>query len=283
MSMFANTARIGVRRGIIELKQALRSYSDIAGILFPSVILLVVMVFMRGSTIGNTGFSLGAATLPSSLGMNVAFGGMMVLAQSLAMEREDGTLLRAKATPNGMQAYLISKVVTVSIGAVFGMLLLLIPGAFLFDGLALGSVGSWLLLLVVVGIGLVATMPLGAVIGSMFKNPRNAGLMMLPMMGMVGISGIFFPLSEAARWLQDIAQIFPIYWLGLGMRHALLPDSLKVVEIGGSWRPVEMLLVLTAWAVAGLLVAPIVLRRMARRESGSNMERLRENAMKRVT
>ncbi len=281
--MFANTARIGVRRGIIELKQALRSYSDIAGILFPSVILLVVMVFMRGSTIGNTGFSLGAATLPSSLGMNVAFGGMMVLAQSLAMEREDGTLLRAKATPNGMQAYLISKVVTVSIGAVFGMLLLLIPGAFLFDGLALGSVGSWLLLLVVVGIGLVATMPLGAVIGSMFKNPRNAGLMMLPMMGMVGISGIFFPLSEAARWLQDIAQIFPIYWLGLGMRHALLPDSLKVVEIGGSWRPVEMLLVLTAWAVAGLLVAPIVLRRMARRESGSNMERLRENAMKRVT
>ncbi|MEV4317015.1 ABC transporter permease [Actinocrispum sp. NPDC049592] len=283
MSTFATTARIGVRRGLIELKQSLRSYTDLAGMLFPSAILLVVMLFMRGSTIGTTGFSLGAATLPSSIGMSVAFGGLMALAQSMAVEREDGTLLRAKATPNGMQAYLISKVFSVSVGSVIGLLLLLVPGAFLFDGLALGSVGSWLLLALVLLIGLVATMPLGAVIGAMFKNPRYANLMTLPMMGMVGISGIFFPLSEAARWLQDLAQVFPIYWLGLGMRHALLPDSLKVVEIGGSWRPVEMVLVLTAWAVAGLILAPVVLRRMARRESGSNMERLREKAMKRVT
>jgi hypothetical protein len=59
--------------------------------------------------------------------------------------------------------------------------------------------------------------------------------------------------------------------MGLGMRSALLPDSTVVVEIGDSWRHLETIAVLGVWAVAGLLVAPVVLRRMARRESGSNV------------
>jgi ABC-2 type transport system permease protein len=67
------------------------------------------------------------------------------------------------------------------------------------------------------------------------------------------------------------------------MRSAMLPDSMAAVEIGESWRHVEMLAVLGAWAVAGLVVAPIVLRRMARRESGSSVAERREKAMQRVT
>ena len=70
-------------------------------------------------------------------------------------------------------------------------------------------------------------------------------------------------------WLQGVAQAFPIYWLGLGMRSALLPDALAAVELGGSWRHLETLGVLGVWAVLGLVLAPVVLRRMARRESGS--------------
>src|SRR5207248_370876 len=133
--------------------QTLTTPQDIFAILFPSVILLVVMLFMKGSKIGNTGFSLGSATLPSSLGMNVAFAGLIAVMQQLAVEREDGTLLRAKATPNGMLTYLIGKITSVSMGAVGGILLLLVPGAFLFDGLALGSVGSWLTLAWVLAFG----------------------------------------------------------------------------------------------------------------------------------
>jgi ABC-2 type transport system permease protein len=41
--------------------------------------------------------------------------------------------------------------------------------------------------------------------------------------------------------------------------------------------------VLGAWAVAGLVVAPMVLRRMARRESGSSVAARREKALQRVT
>jgi ABC-2 type transport system permease protein len=274
--------RTGIRRGWIEVKQTVTTPTDVAAVILPTAVLLVVMVFMRGATIGNTGFSLGAATLPSSLGMNVAFTGMMVVAQQLAVEREDGTLLRAKSTPNGMFSYLVGKVFSTSVGAVFGALLLLIPGAFLFDGLALGSVGAWLTLAWVLAIGLVATMPIGAILGSLFKNPRNVGAMMLPVMGLVAISGIFTPIAESAVWLQGVAQMFPMYWLGLGMRSALLPDNMVVVELGQSWRHLETVAVLGAWAVLGMVVAPIVLRRMARRESGSAMTERREKALQRI-
>jgi ABC-2 type transport system permease protein len=81
------------------------------------------------------------------------------------------------------------------------------------------------------------------------------------------------------QWLQWAAEVFPVYWLGLGMRSALLPAS---VEIGDSWRHMETLGVLGAWALLGLLVAPIVLRRMARRESGSAVAARRDKALQQV-
>jgi ABC-2 type transport system permease protein len=101
-------------------------------------------------------------------------------------------------------------------------------------------------------------------------------------MGLTAISGIFYPISTLSEWLQVIAQVFPMYWLGLGMRSALLPDSAVVVEIGQSWRHLETLGVLAVWAVIGLTLAPIVLRRMARRESGSSVAARRDKALQRV-
>jgi ABC-2 type transport system permease protein len=66
------------------------------------------------------------------------------------------------------------------------------------------------------------------------------------------------------------------------MRSALLPSGMAVVEIGHSWRQLATFGVLSAWAVFGLLVAPVVLRRMARRESGSSVAARRELAMRRA-
>ena len=64
------------------------------------------------------------------------------------------------------------------------------------------------------------------------------------------MSGIFYPITNFPVWLQWIAQVFPVYWLGLGMRSALLPGDLAAVEIGHSWRHLETVGVLGAWAVS---------------------------------
>jgi len=66
------------------------------------------------------------------------------------------------------------------------------------------------------------------------------------------------------------------------VRSAFVPDSAASVEIGGSWRHLETVGVLGAWALVGLALAPMVLRRMARKESGANMEARRQRALQRI-
>jgi ABC-2 type transport system permease protein len=63
------------------------------------------------------------------------------------------------------------------------------------------------------------------------------------------------------------------------MRSAFLPEAAAAFEIGGSWRTLETVLVLGAWAVVGLSLAPGLLRRMARRQSGSEVAAARDQAV----
>ncbi|MBO0839305.1 MAG: ABC transporter permease [Sciscionella sp.] len=274
--------RAGWRRGLIELRQLFTNGEDLFGQLFWPVVLLVVLLFIRHGTFGGTGLHLGTLILPSLLGMNMVFYGMTTVAALLTVEREDGTLLRAKAIPNGMLGYLVGKTVTVTCSLLISLLILLVPGSFMIDGLELNSVGAWLTLLWVVLLGLAAMLPIGAAFGSLFTSPRSLGFMMFPIFGLIAISGIFYPITALPGWLQWIGQVFPIYWLGLGMRSALLPDSAVVAEIGESWRHWETVAALGVWAIIGLALAPVLLRRMARRESGSRVAERMEKAMRRV-
>ncbi|MFJ4101577.1 ABC transporter permease [Amycolatopsis japonica] len=282
MNTIQHSVRLGVRRGWLEARQMMTNREDLFNTFLYPAIFVIAMFFMRGAKLPGTEFSLGAATVPSVLGASIVFSGMLGMAGVLAVEREDGTLLRAKATPNGMIGYLVGKIVTVSMNTVIGMLLVLIPSLILFDGIAPGGLTSWLGLLWVLVLGLLATMPIGAIFGSLTSNARSIGLIMLPTLGIGAISGIFYPITALPEWLQYLGQVFPMYWLGLGMRSALLPDSTVIIEIGQSWRPWETLGVLSVWAVIGLTLAPVVLRRMARRESGSSVAARREKAMQRI-
>jgi ABC-2 type transport system permease protein len=230
MNPTAAAIRAGWSRGLIELRQSFTNGGDLWGHFFWPVLMLAVMYFMRDTAFGSSGLLLGTLALPSIVGRNVALG-MVSMSQQLTAEREDGTLLRAKATPNGMRGYLVGKVVTVAGGLLADLGIFLIPGIFIIEGLAVGP-ASWLTLAWVLVLGMVATLPIGAVLGSVFSSARGQGLMQLPILGMIAISGIFYPITSMPEWLQWIAQVAPIYWLGLGMRSALLPDAAVGVEIG---------------------------------------------------
>jgi ABC-2 type transport system permease protein len=273
------TVRAGFTRGLIELRQSFTGAMLISQLFWPAVTLIAIF-FLRERRVGAGRFSLGSFILPGVLGMFVALG-MFLMIQYLAADREDGTLLRAKATPNGIRGYLIGKIVTVSGTILAYLAIILVPGLLIVGGLDISSVHAWLTLTVVLILGFMATLPIGAILGSLISSPRSAGYLSMPILALIAISGIFYPITALPGWLQGIAQIFPIYWLGLGMRSAFLPAAAGV-EIGGSWRPVETALVLGAWAVAGLILAPIILGRMARRESGSSVLARREKALQRV-
>jgi len=129
-------ARAGGRRGWIELKHTFTTPNDLVTLLIFTAILLGVMLWTRTTTVPGTHFSLGTAMLAGMIGMTVGFNGLATLGGILTVEREDGTLLRAKATPNGMTGYLIGKVVTVSGTILISVVTTLIAGA---DSAALGG------------------------------------------------------------------------------------------------------------------------------------------------
>jgi ABC-2 type transport system permease protein len=201
----------------------------------------------------------------------------------LATEREDGTLLRLKSVPGGMTGYVSGQLTRNCLETAFSMTILLVPASFLVSGLTANGIGGVMEALGFILLGLFAVLPLGFIVGSVFKNPRSVGGWgMLAMGAIVWVSGIFSPLATAAGWMQVVGQLTPTYWLGLGLRSALLPESAAAVEIDGSWRTLATVGVLLLWAVAGFLLAPPLLRRMARRESGSSVAARREKALQRV-
>ena len=272
--------RAGLHRGWLETKYSLTDVGDIFWMLLFPISFTVTLLFMRGNTVPGTDLALGAMVLPSLIGMSIAFGGLAGPAMQIATDREDGTLLRAKATPDGMLGYLIGKIWFFGLTTLASLVLLAIPAVTVIGDLRIDG-RTALLLPVIFVVGMVATVPIGSALGSIFKSSAQSMLIMLASMLLIAISGIFYPITAMPTWLQWVGQVFPFYWLGLGTRSAMMPAGAEAAEIGDSWRTVEMFGVLGVWAVVGLVLAPIVLRRMARRQTGSAIAAARDKVMTR--
>jgi ABC-2 type transport system permease protein len=262
--------RAGLSRGWIETRQNLTETAYVIGHAIPVVAYVAVLLFMRGKTVPGTNFALVAMVLPSLVGMTIAYGGLSAPVISITADREDGTLLRAKATPHGVLGYLVGKIVMFALTTLLALVATVIPGIMIVGDMMLDA-RAWLLLALIFVVGMVSTVPIGVALGSLMKSSLQAVLVPLGWTLIMVISGIFFPITTLPTWLQWAAQAFPFYWLGLGARSAMLPSEMVAAEIGQSWRTVEMFAVLGVWAVIGFLLAPILLRRMARHQSGSTL------------
>lgn len=270
--------RAGLSRGWIETRQNLTEPLYVFGHLLPLLAYVGVLLLMRGKRVPGTEFALGAMVLPSLLGMTIAYGGLSSPAPSITADREDGTLLRAKATPHGMLGYLVGKIVMIAMTTLVAVIGTLLPGMWIVGDLILDA-RAWLLLALIFVVGMVSTVPVGVALGALMRSSLQATLVPLVWTVIMLASGIFFPITRLPAWVQWAAQAFPFYWLGLGIRSAMLPAELVAVEIGRSWRTVETFAVLAAWAAVGFVLAPILLRRMARRQSGSALAKVRERYM----
>jgi len=268
----------GLSRGWIETRHNLTEALFVFGHAIYPIAIVGVLVFIRGKSVPGTDLALATMMLPGVLGMTIVYGGLSGPAPSITADREDGTLLRAKATPHGMLGYLVGKIVMFTLTTLLSLLAILIPGVFIVNDPILDARAVTLLALIFVG-GMVATVPIGVALGSLMKSSLQATLVPLGCTLLMIPSGIFFPITIVPVWLQWVVQVFPFYWVGIGARSAMLPAEMVVAEIGQSWRTVEMIAVLGAWAVIGLVLAPPLLRRMARRQSGSALAATRARYM----
>lgn len=272
--------RAALRQARISLVRKWTAPSGILTLLLP-LALLVIIYFLRDSDFGEGVVGVGPYIFTGFLAYGVISTAIIGVAGELQTEREDGTLLRAKAVPHGMTGHLLAKLFVTPLDALVPLIPAVVGAVVLLPaGTMPGTLGGWLLLLIVFLLTVAAMMPWGAVLGAVFRTMMGMAISMLGIYIFAGMSGLFFPASQMTTWMQWLVQATPLYWIGKAFRAVLLPEA-GSVEIGGEHQLVLTLVVLAAWAVVGVLLAPVLLRRMARRQSGSIVAAARERVLQR--
>ena len=278
-----NAIRLGIRRGTTEFLIALRTPSEVAFMALGLAFAAVVLVLTRDTLIPGSSTPVALFVVASALAVQIAFVSGYNIAVVLSTEREDGTLLRAKSLPFGIRAYSVGLAARAFLDVALSLVTTM--------AVALAVLGARLqmspldvaVLVGVVVVGLAALAPFGFVIGSVIRSPRAVGGWgFLVIAALTLVSGLIVPLVAMPAWVQVVGQGSPLYWIGLGLRSAFLPDEFAAAEIGGSWRLPLVFAVLLAWAVVGWLCGPFLLGRAARREAGSIVEARRQAALQRV-
>ncbi|MGO0575805.1 ABC transporter permease [Ornithinimicrobium panacihumi] len=278
MSIPTTVLRASLRQARTTL---LRKYTAAGGIgtIITSVIFIAVLWFVRDLDFIDGAVMAGGFLFAGFLAFSVIAAAVIGISAELQTEREDGTLLRAKAVPHGMTGHLVAKLFITPFDALIPVLPMVVAGVLMLPGQMPSSVADWALFVVLFLLSVAAMMPWGAVLGSVFKTMMGLVWSMMAIYALAALSGLFFPLSAMPGWLQWLGQATPLYWIGHAFRAVLLPPEAAAAELGGEFRLGLALLILLAWAVVGLIVAPVLLRRMARRQSGSTVAAARDRVL----
>lgn len=272
--------RAAVRQARTTLVRKYTSAGGIASVAF-SLAIVVVLWFLRDVEFGEGVVPATGWIFAGFLGFGVVAAAIMGVAGELQTEREDGTLLRAKAVPHGMTGHLIAKLMVAPVDALVPLVPAVVGAAIIVPEAMPGSLGSWLMLGVVFLLTVAAMLPWGAVLGAVFRSMIAFAWSMMGIYALAAVSGLFFPATLLPTWLQWLVQATPLYWIGRAFRGVILPESAAVAEIGGQWGMPLTVTMLLGWAVVGMVIAPILLRRMAQRQSGSAVAEARDRVLNR--
>jgi ABC-2 type transport system permease protein len=248
-----STLGVSRSRVSVELKEFFRQREAVVFTVALPVLLLAVFGAVLNYDIGE-GVTFVQYFMAGIIAAGILGASMQNMAISIATERSDGTLKHLAGTPMPKSAYFIGKVVQVLAVTVLIIAVLLLLGVVVY-GIDLPSGGEWFTFVWVAVLGAAACTLLGIALSSLAKNGRTASAVVTPFaLVLQFISGVFFLFSSLPSWMQTIAAVFPLKWMGQGLRSVFLPDALAASEPAGSWELGRVALVLGLWCVAGLLL-----------------------------
>jgi ABC-2 type transport system permease protein len=240
-------------RSRVELKEFFRQREAVVFTVLLPVLLLIVFGAVLNYDIGG-GVTFVQYFMAGIIAAGILGAGLQNMAIGIATERSDGTLKALAGTPMPKSAYFVGKVVQVLAVTALIIGVLLLVGIAFYD-IDLPSGAEWFTFLWVALLGSAACTLLGIAVSSLAKNGRSASATVTPVaLVLQFISGVFFLFSSLPAWMQTVAALFPLKWMGQGLRSVFLPDALAANEPAGSWELGRVALVLAAWCVAGLLL-----------------------------
>jgi ABC-2 type transport system permease protein len=243
----------------VELKEFFRQREAVVFTVLLPVLLLVVFGAVLDYDIGG-GVTFTQYFMAGIIAAGILGAGLQNMAISIATERSDGTLKSLAGTPMPRSAYFVGKVVQVLAVTAVIIAILLVIGVVFYD-IDLPSGADWVTFAWVTLLGSAACTLLGIAVSSLAKNGRSASATVTPFaLVLQFISGVFFVFGQLPTWMQTVAAIFPLKWMGQGLRSVFLPDALAAQEPAGSWELGRVALVLALWCVGGLLLCVVTFR-----------------------
>ncbi len=217
---------------------------------FPLIFLLLFNSLNGGSRVvaGGTEIRFAQFFTPSILVFAAISACYTNLATSVAINRDEGILKRVRGTPLPPAAYIASRIVSATWFAIVASVIMVTVGVALFHvQIVWHKLPAAAVTLLV---GSACFCALGLAVASLAPNgesaPAVANFTILPL---VFISGIFFPLDNAPRWLNDLASVFPVK----PFAEAMVADFNPLVAGSGfRWGNLGMLVL---WMAIGAAVA----------------------------
>lgn len=201
---------------------------------------LMFLVIFNGIFKEDTQFyvpAIGAFGVISACFTNVAMG--------VTIARDQGVLKRVRGTPLPPVSYLLGRVLHAMFVAAVLVGITVIVGAVFYDVDAPGNMGRFLATLAV-GAGTFCA--LGLAVTSAIPNEEAApAVVNAAILPLSFISDIFVDSSEAPRWMQTVADFFPIKHFAQAMLASFDPTFRE-------WSNSD-LLILGLWGIAGLALA----------------------------
>lgn len=245
----AGTVRLALHQTRYDLTSFLRNRQAVFFTLLLPVLFLVILVGVFGNeTVGADRVQASTYYVPGLAAMAVIAACFVNLVVSITTQRDAGILKRRRATPVPAWALIAGRTLTSTIAASVTLTVVLAVGRL---GYGVAVPGSALpAVALIAGIGSITFCCLGyaatTLIGSAEAAQPIVQAIVLPL---YFISGVFVPDINLPTWLHDVATAFPVQHLADSLTHALDPAAAS--------RNLDLadLLVLTAWGIAGMVIA----------------------------
>ncbi len=257
---------LGLARGGVEVKAFFRDKMAVAFIFGLPSILLVLLGSIFGGQAAARGVTVGQLFTAGMIAGGIMATTFQYLAIGIATEREDGMLKRLSGTPMPRSAYFMGKVIQVMVCTVAETVLLMAVGVAFYHLHLPSSPGRWWTFAWVFLLGTAACSLLGIAASSLPRSAASAApVISLPFTVLQFISGVYVPFNDVPGWMKDVASLFPLKWMGQGMRSVFLPEHAAALEPAGVWEHGRTALVLAIWIVAGLVLCTKTFRWQSRR------------------
>lgn len=265
------TARLALVRAGVELRQFWRERDAVIFVFaYPILMLAIFSTVFGGQEQGAGGQQVDFARyfLPGMIATGVMLTSFQSLAISIAVERDDGTLRRLRATPLPATGYFGGKVALALATSLAQVAALLVVAGVGYDVPLPTDPARWATFAWVFVLGTATGTVCGVGFSSVPRSGRSASAVVTPVVLVLQfVSGVFFAFYSLPGWMQTVASLFPLKWLAQGMRSVFLPPELVVLEPAGSWQLPAVAAVLAAWLVVGLVVGVRTFR-WRRRDDG---------------